>query len=299
MVQNRVLTKEEKNVILTEENYEQSALLAIGHLNAYINKLAFKLSNSAGSSEDYKQELILKVWHVFRRYEKDIVENRKNVCVKDLINTGVCVAHNRYADLSAEFAKKTDTSLFTRKLDDVENSNPDKDFYESDSNPITPMFTYRVDPNEELEVNNLVEVLLKDLEDSEMPYETTSFVKEMLEPSTETLNMYDEWLRITNPKNPHKNKGIPPKVVCDRLGIEYSKMNRIKEIIGVSLIKLGMSKSQVFPNMNYPDSFWIQNGLKPPHKNKVNNYRRDKENNSEEKIQELAKRYPNLTLSKS
>lgn len=303
MSQTKVLTKEEKNIILTKENYEESALLAIGHLNAYINKLAFKLSNSAGSCEDYKQELILKAWHVFRRYEKDIVENRRNARVADLINTGVRVVHNRFADLSAEFAKKTDTSLFTHKLDDIENRNPDKDFYESDLSAVTPMFTYRTDPNEELEVEDLVKRLFQDLETSEMPDETISFVREMLEPSDETTNAYARWLTLTNPKNPHKNKGIPARVVCEQLGIDYTKIGKIKEIIGVSLVRLGLDPNQVFPNMNLPDSFWIQNGIKPPYRKNKEEIRITVRNTGQRKeraqqIKELAKQFPNLTLSK-
>lgn len=309
--QNRVLTKEEKNIVLTKDNYEQSAMLAIGHLSAYINKLAFKLSNSAGSCEDYKQELILKAWHVFRRYEKDIVENRKNARVADLINTGVRVIHNRFADLSAEFAKKTDTSLFTHKLDDIENRNPDKDFYESDLSSVTPMFTYRTDPQDELETNDIVKRLLKSLETCEMPEETISFIKETLDPSQETIDAYSYWLTLTNPKNPHKNKGIPAKVVCEKLGIDYTKIPRMKEIIGIHLVKLGMDPTQVFPNTKLPNSFWIQNGIKPPYRR--NNFEDVKEAPKEEvkkpevpsakfirmqRISELAKKFPNLTLSK-
>lgn len=262
----KVLTKEEKNIILTKENYEESALLAINHLNAYINKLAFKLSNAAGSCDDYRQELILKAWHVFRRYEEDIVSNRKDVRIADLINTGVRVIHNRYADLCADFAKKADTSIFSHRLDDYDNKNPDKDYFIADSINIVPMFVSRADPKDELEMDDIIKRLLMSLETSEMPYETIFFVKEMLEPSQETLERYNKWLKLTNPKNPHKNKGIPAKVVCEKLGIDYVKVGRIKEIIGIHLVKLGLNPEQVFAGEDLPDSFWLQNGIKPPFK---------------------------------
>ena len=61
-------------------------------------------------------------------------------------------------------------------------------------------------------------------------------------------------------------KGIPAKVVCEKLGIDYVKVGRIKEIIGIHLVKLGLNPEQVFAGEDLPDSFWLQNGIKPPFK---------------------------------
>lgn len=260
----RQLTKEEKQTTLTCRNYDDSCIKALNHLDNYLNKYAFQLRNAIGSIDDYRQELKLKTLKVFRQYEFELTILRNDSTIQDLIYMAVRIIHNRYADLSMEFSKKKDTSLFTSSLDDNEERNPDKDLYEAEISDSAIPIVFSDNQVDILEVDNLVQKLIENLKVSEMPYETIGYLKESISPSASTEKRYEKWLRITNPKNPHKNKGIPAKVICEELGIEYSKMGKIKEIIALNLVKLGISPSLITSCINVEDDTWRQYGLKKP-----------------------------------
>lgn len=260
----RQLTKEERKTVLTCRNYDESCIKALDHLENYINKYAYSLRNAVGTIDDYRQELKLKTLKVFRQYEFELTILRDDSTIQDLIFMAVRIVHNRWADLSMEFSKKKDTSLFTNSLDDSETRNPDKDVYESEISDSAIPIVFSDNKVDVLEMDNLIERLIENLKVSEMPYETIGYLKESISPSESTERRYDRWLEITNPKNPHKNKGIPAKVICEELGIEYSKMGRIKEIIGLNLIKLGISPSLIANCINIGDDTWKQYGLKRP-----------------------------------
>ena len=258
------LTKEEKNVILTCSNFDDSCIKAIQHLENLINKYAFSLRNAVGTTDDYKQELKLKTFKVFRQYEFELTILRDDATIQDLIFMAVRILHNRWADLSMEFSKKKDTSMFLNSLDDDADRNPEKDLYEFDSSEATVQITYYKDDVAEIDAQNIIDRLIQNLEVSEMPYETIGYLRESISPSDSTERRYEKWLRITNPKNPHKNKGIPAKVICEELGIEYSKMSKIKEIIGLNLIKLGIDPELILKSISVQDETWRQYGLKKP-----------------------------------
>lgn len=260
----RQLTKDEKKIILTCRNYDNCCLLAIQHLDKYINKFAFRLRNAIGTTDDYKQELKLKALRVFRQYEFELTILREDATIQDLIFMAVRIIHNRFADLSMEFSKKKDTSMFINSLDDSDERNPEKDIYEFSTTDAPIQITYYQDEESVSEANNLIERLIQNLEVSEMPYETIGYLKESISPSDSTEARYEKWLRITNPKNPHKNKGIPAKVICEELGIEYSKMSKIKEIIGMNLIKLGVDPSLILKSIAVADDTWRNYGLRKP-----------------------------------
>lgn len=258
------LTRDEKKVILTCSNFDESCLKAVQHLDNLINKYAFSLRNAVGTTDDYRQELKLKTFKVFRQYEFELTILRDDATIQDLIFMAVRIIHNRWADLSMEFSKKKDTSMFLNSLDDTDERNPEKALFEIDKIEPAIRITYNEDEVEKYDTQDLVNKLIQNLEVSEMPYETIGYLKESISPSDSTERRYEKWLNVTNPKNPHKNKGIPAKVICEELGIEYSKMSKIKEIIGLNLIKLGVDPSIILRSISVQDDTWRQYGLKKP-----------------------------------
>lgn len=257
----REFTKFEKKIILTCYNYNEICFKTLEHLEKYINKYAFSLRNAVGTTEDYKQELKLKALKVFKRYEFELTILRDDATVTDLIFMAIRVIHNRWADLSMEFSKKKDTSLYTNSLDNSEDRNPDKDLFANEKSKTAPVLVENFNSFSVIEVNNLVENLFEILKNSEMPKETIGYLREVIYPSDYTEEMYEIWLQKTNPKNPHKNKGIPAKVICESLGIEYSKMAKIKEIIAVNLIKLGIEPEKLIKNVRIKKDTWEKYGL--------------------------------------
>ena len=59
-------------------------------------------------------------------------------------------------------------------------------------------------------------------------------------------------------------QGKQHKQICEELGIEYSKMSKIKEIIGMNLIKLGVDPSLILKSIAVADDTWRNYGLRKP-----------------------------------
>lgn len=226
-----------------------------------INNLARKLVNSVGDHEDYVIELQMGGIWIMRKYEDGFIrDNWKSWA--DWVYTTLRGIHNRYADLCKEFSKRADTSIFSPKFDSEMSNKLMYDAQDDDYDGFP-----QIESSEDTVVTNdlyrrLIEMLSRE-EDGE---DIVKFLKESVNPSDETWKVYEEWRNSAAKHNPFKNSiKIPSKIICSAIGVEQNKIGHYKEVIGITLVKLGVDYGEVFPKYKTMNrNFWLSRGCPAP-----------------------------------
>lgn len=247
---------------LSEKNYDKMVEVVIGRCQPKISALARKLVNANGDYEDYVSELQIAIIQMFRKYQEGFLRDTHKGW-KDWLYCALRIVHNRYADLCHDFSKKTDTSLFIDRFD-TEGSN--KLMYDAQDGD-EQLNAQPVESAEDTVITNeLYSKLLEYLAKEENGSEIVSFLQESVNPSDHTWEVYENWLKESGNRNPFKNSvKIPFKIICKSLQIDYNKISRYKEIIGITLVKLGVNHGDVFPKYKSMNrNFWLSRGCPAP-----------------------------------
>jgi len=248
---------------LSKSNFDRMVHEVLIDCAPKIGNLARKLVNSVGDYNDYVIELQIGGIWILRKYEEGfIIDNWKSWA--DWVYTALRGIHNRYADLCKEFSKRADTSVFSPKFDS-EMSN--RLMYDAQDNDDNYDGFPQIESSEDTAItNNLYEKLIESLKREEDGDEIVRFLRESVNPSDETWKVYEEWRTSAAKHNPFKNSiKIPSKIICAALNIDQNKIGRYKEVIGITLVKLGVDYSCVFPKYKTMNkNFWLSRGCPAP-----------------------------------